>query len=83
MPGRNPIVGSNAKNKLVHPNLMVKEDARKATKSNRILEIETKLLIQVETSREEFFAIGRPQKGVLWVGNTLVKVLDPNGYFYT
>jgi len=35
-------------------------------------------LIQVETSIGEFSAIARPQKSVLWVGNTLVRVLDPN-----
>ena len=40
-------------------------------------------LIQVETSRGEFSAIGGPQKSVLWVGNKWVKVLDLNGYIYT
>ena len=43
MPRRNLIVSNSTKKKLIHPNLMVKEDARKATKSNRILEIKTKL----------------------------------------
>ena len=40
---RNPIVGSSTKKRLIHPNLMVREDARMAIGSNRILEIRTKL----------------------------------------
>ena len=43
MPKRNPIVGSSTKKRLILPNLMVKEDARKAIRSNRNLEIRTKL----------------------------------------
>ena len=43
MPRRNPIVGWSIKKRLIHLNLMVKEDARKAIGSNRILEIKTKL----------------------------------------
>ena len=42
MPRRNPIVGSNIKKRLIHPNLVVGEDARKTIGSNRILEIRTK-----------------------------------------
>ena len=41
---RNPIVSSSMKKKLIHCNLMVRQDARKAIGSNRILEIGTKLL---------------------------------------
>jgi len=44
MPRRNLILSSSTKKKLIQPNLMVREDARKAIKSNRILEIKTKLL---------------------------------------
>ena len=40
---RNPIVGSNKKKRLIHPNLMEREDARKTIGSNGILEIKTKL----------------------------------------
>ena len=40
---RNPIIGSSMKKRLIHPNLMVKEDARRAIGSKRILEIGTKL----------------------------------------
>ena len=43
MPRRNPIVGNSTKKRLIHPNLMVREDARKAIRRNRILEIGTKL----------------------------------------
>ena len=43
MPRRNPIVGSSMKKRFIHPNLMVREDARNAIGSNRILEIGTKL----------------------------------------
>ena len=43
MPRRNPIVGSSMKKRLIHPNLMVREDARKAIRSNKILEIRTEL----------------------------------------
>ena len=43
MSRRNPIVGSSTKKRLIHPNLMVREDARMAIGSNRILEIRTKL----------------------------------------
>ena len=43
MPRRNLIIGSSVKKRLIHPNLMVREDARKAIGSNRILEIWTKL----------------------------------------
>ena len=73
MSRRNPIVGSSTKKRLIHPNLMVREDARKAIGSKKILETRTKLPIQVETSRGEISAIRRPQKSVLWVGNTLVR----------
>ena len=38
---RNPVVGSNMRKRPIHPNLMVREDARKAIRSNRILEIGT------------------------------------------
>ena len=38
---RNPTVGSSTNKRLIHPNLIVKEDARKAIGSNRILEIRT------------------------------------------
>ena len=43
MPRRNLIVGSSMKKRLIHPKLTVREDARKAIGSNRILEIGTKL----------------------------------------
>ena len=43
MPRRNPIGGNNTKKRLIHPNLMVRENARKAIGSNIILEIGTKL----------------------------------------
>ena len=45
MPRRNLIVSNSTKKKLIHPNLMVKEDARKAKGRNRILKIEIKLPI--------------------------------------
>ena len=38
-----PVVGNSMKKRLIHPNLMVREDARKAIRSSRILEIKTKL----------------------------------------
>ena len=79
MPRRNPIVGSCTKKRLIHPNLMVGEDARKTIGSDGILEIRTKL----PNLSGEFSAIRGPQKSVVWVGNTLVRVLDSNGYFYT
>ena len=41
MLGRNLIVGSNMKKRFIHPNLKVKEDARKAIRSDKILKIET------------------------------------------
>ena len=43
MPRRNPIVSSNTKKRLIHPNLMVRKDVRKAIESNKTLEIGTKL----------------------------------------
>ena len=43
MPRRNPIVGSSTKKRLIHPNFMVREDARNAIGSNKILEIRIKL----------------------------------------
>ena len=43
MPRKNPIISSNTKNRLIHPNLMVRKDARKAIVSNKTLEIGTKL----------------------------------------
>ena len=46
---RNPIVGSSMKKRLIYPNLMVREDARKAIRSNRILEIETRWRHQEES----------------------------------
>ena len=42
MQRRNPIVGSNTKKRLIHPNLMVWEDTRKTVGSDGILEIRTK-----------------------------------------
>ena len=63
----------------MHPNLMVREDARKTIGCDGILKIGTKL----PNPSGEFSTIGGPQKSVLWVGNTLVRVLDSNGYFYT
>ena len=58
----NPIVGSSTKKRLIHPNLMVREDARKAIRSIESLKSGPSFLIQVETSRGEFSAIERPQK---------------------
>ena len=78
----NPIVGSSTKKRFIHPNLMVREDARKAIRS-KILKSGPSLLIQLKTSKGEFSAIRGAQKSFLWVGNTLVRVLDPNSYFYT
>ena len=43
MPRRNPIIGSSTKKRLIHPNLMVGEDARNTIRSDGILEIGTKL----------------------------------------
>ena len=83
MSRRNPIVGSSTKKRLIHPNLMVREDARKAIGSKKILETRTKLPIQVETSRGEISAIRRPQKRAFWVENILVSVFYSNDYFYT
>ena len=60
MPRRNPIVGSNTKKRLIHLDLMIGKDTRKTIGSNGILESRPILLIQAETSRGEFFAIGGP-----------------------
>ena len=39
---RNPIVGRNTKKRLIHPNLMLGEDTRKAVGGDGVLEIRTK-----------------------------------------
>jgi len=39
---RDLIIGSNMKKRLIHPNLMVWKDKRKAIEGNGIIEIQTK-----------------------------------------
>ena len=65
MPKRNPIVSSCTKKRLIHLNLMVREDARKAIRSNKILKSGPSLLIELKTSKGEFSTIGGAEKSVL------------------
>ena len=83
MPRRNPIVGSSTKKRLIHPNLMVGEDARKTIGSNGILEIGTKLPNPSGDIKRRVFCHWETSKKCPWVGNTLMRVLDSNDYFYT
>ena len=83
MPRRNLIVGGSIKKRLIHPNLMVREDARKAIGSNKILEIGTKHPNPSGNIKRKVFCHWETSKSVLWVGNTWIRVLDSNDYVYT
>ena len=83
MPKRNPIVGSSMKKRLIHPNLMVWEDTRKAVGGNRIFKIRTKPLDPSGDIKRRVFCHWGTSKRVLWDENTSVRVLNSNGYFYS
>ena len=53
MPRRNPIVGNSTKKRLIYPNLMVREDARKAIgKSRPSGDIKRRVFYHWETSKK-------------------------------
>ena len=83
MPRRNPVVSNSTKKRLIHHNLMVRKDARKAIGSSRILEIGTKLPNPSGDIKRRVFCHWETSKKCSWVGNTLMRVLDSNDYFYT
>ena len=70
------------KKRLIHLNLMVWKDTRMTIGAIESLKLGLSLLIKAKTSSGEFSTTGVPQKMALWVENTLVRVLDSNGYFY-
>ena len=62
MPRKNPIVGSNMKKRLFHPNLMVGEDTINTVGSDEILEIRTKLLNPSGDIKRKVFCHWRTSK---------------------
>ena len=60
MLSRNPKVGSSLKERFIHLNLMILEDAEEIERMRASLKLGPSFLFHAKTSKGENFAIGKP-----------------------